>query len=273
MKFVATILMLSLSLSAGLINAVAIVVGGKPITLYDIDRVMQQHRLSENEAAEYLIQKALEDIELKRVGIEVSEYEVDAQLRQMARDNGLSLNQLRQMVVSSGIDFQEYKDELKSKMKLQRLIDAIAIRGLSQPSFQALKIHYENNSEAFTTFESVKVVQYVSSDAHRLNEFIQNPFSSDEGIQRNEQIISSDELDKNLLFIFENSNEKSFTPIIPVGDRFVTFFIESKNGKKLKPFESVKDEVFQSWLEAQREDEVRLHFQKIRAQTDIQIIR
>ena len=273
MKFVATILIFTLSLNAALVNAVAIVVGGKPITLYDIDRVMQQHRLSENQAAEYLVQQALEDIEVAKLGIEVSDYEVDLELRQMASNNGLSLEQLREMVRNSGMNFEEYKSDFKSQIRTRKLFDAIAMRGISQPSSQALQIHYENNAQKFTSFESAKVVQYMATDAQRLERFVQDPFSSSQGIQRNQLEIQSSELDQNLLFMIENSKERSFTPIISVGDSYLTFFIESKEGEVLKPFANVKNEVMQSWREAQREDEVRLHFQKVRAQTDIQIIR
>jgi hypothetical protein len=273
MKVIVAILALSLTLSAALINAVAIVVGGKPITLYEIQKVVQQHNLSENEAAEFLVQRALEDIEMEKLGIDVSEYEVMNELEKMAASNGLNVTQLEDMIVNSGIDFESYKEEFARKLKQRYLFDAIGSRQISNPSNQALQVHYENNKDMFTTFESANVVQYLSNDKIVLQRFIQNPFSSDEGIAKERAVIKSGEVNPNIIYLIQNTKEKSYTPVIDVGGRFLTLFIESKVGEVVEPFEKVKDKVVQSWRDAQREDAIKMHFQEVRADTDIQIIR
>ena len=273
MKIIVAILALVFSLHAGLINAVAIVVGGKPITLYEIEKIVQQHNLEYNQAAELLVQRALEDIEMEKLGIDVSDYEVELEMEKMAQSNGLSLAQFQEMIVNSGIDYESYKEEFARKLKSRYLFDAIGNSTLNQPSHQALMVHYQNNQQKFQTFETATITQYLSKDRMRLQQYIQNPFSSNEGIQKQQSSINSAEINPNLRFMLDNTKEKSYTPIVEVDGNFISFYVDSKNGSVLKPFEQVQNEVLQSWKQSQREDAIKLHFQEVRANTDIQIIR
>ena len=49
MKFLATLLF-CISLYAGLIDGVAVIVGDRPITLYEIDKISTQYNISQNDA-------------------------------------------------------------------------------------------------------------------------------------------------------------------------------------------------------------------------------
>ncbi|MGM0622627.1 MAG: hypothetical protein ACQESH_01270 [Campylobacterota bacterium] len=273
MKILLTILLLSVAVYASLVNAVAIVVDQKPITLLEIDSVMQQQGVSENEAAEILVQRALYEIEAQKYGIEVSDYEVEAELERVAQRNGMDLDQLIEMIQNSGQSYSAYRENFAQQIQSKKLFDNIASSQLSQPSQQALKVHYQNNIDKFTTFKTAQVIQYVATNKAQLQQYISDPFSSSEGVERNKQTVSSDELSGNLLYMIENTSVRKFTPIIPVGQQFVALYIQDKEGKIVKEFQSVQNQVLQSWRESQREQVIKQHFQKVRAQTDIEIIR
>ena len=273
MRIVATIFALSLTLQAGMINAIAIIVGDKPITLYEIDVVMQNHRLSENEAAEFLVQRALQQIEIERLGIEVSAQEVDEQLERFARQNGLNKAQLQDMVESQGINFAQYRQEFEDNVKNRKLFERVSASRVTRPSSQALQIYYQNNIEDFKIFETAQIIQYVADSEAVLQNFMSDPFASDEGILRDRQEVNSRDLSQNLSYMIDNTPNQSFTPIVEVGGRYVAIYVESKSSQRPRDFEEVQDKVLQSFRESQQEETIKQHFQKVRANTDIKIIR
>lgn len=273
MRIWLAILMLTATLQAGLVNAVAITVGDKPITLYDIDKTRQTRDMSSNEAAQHLIRQKLREMEIERLGIEVSEYELTSELEQMAQSNDLTLTQLEQMIQNSGRDFQAYKEEFKNKLQERKLTDKLASSNITPPSQDELKIHYENNIDQFSTFEKAQVTQYVSSSKKALQEQVQNPFALNENVQRGAQTIRADEVSGQLEYMINNTPKGEFTPVVNLSDRYAAFYVKSKEGVSKKNFEDVKQQVQQSWRQKQQEEIVKLHFQKLRAKTQIEIIR
>ena len=138
MKIVLLILAVCAGLQAGLVNAVAITVGDKPITLYDIDKIQQTQGVNANEAAQQMIRQTLHKMEIQRLGIEVSDYELTSELEKMAQSNGLTFMQLRQMIQNSGRDFENYKDEFKNKLQERKLMNALASSKITPPTQQEL---------------------------------------------------------------------------------------------------------------------------------------
>ncbi len=273
MKIFVYLLAAALTLQAGLVNAVAIVVGDKPITLYDIDKAKQNYKLSDNEAAEMLVQEKLEEMESERLGIEVSDFEVDRELENMAAQNGLSMTQFQMMVENSGVDYLEYKQEFAEKLRKKRLFDRLANIKLSNPTASALKVYYQNHKEQFSTFERATVTKYLAQDKQVIESYIRDPFSSDAGIMKSKETISAQELNANLQYLLQNTPEGKFTPVIDVGEGYLSFFVNDKIGSSILPYEQVRNQVMQAWKKDKREEAIKLHFQKLRSQKNIEIIR
>ena len=117
------------------------------------------------------------------------------------------------------------------------------------------------------------MTQYVSSSKQALQKQIQNPFSVSDKVQRASQTIASKDVSGELEYMINNTPQGQFTPIVDVSGQYAAFYIKSKEGTQAKPFEQVKQEVQQSWQQQQRQQVVKLHFEKLRAKTQIEIIR
>lgn len=71
----------------------------------------------------HLIDERLLDSEVKRKGLEVTIERVEQEIRNIAKKNGLTRNQLRDAVVSRGNSFAQYQDFIKTSLERQALIE------------------------------------------------------------------------------------------------------------------------------------------------------
>ena len=71
----------------------------------------------------HLIDERILDSEVKRKGLEVTIERVEQEIRNIAKKNGLTRNQLRDAVVSRGNSFAQYQDFIKTSLERQALIE------------------------------------------------------------------------------------------------------------------------------------------------------
>ena len=72
---------------------------------------------------DHLIDERILDSEVKRKGLEVTIERVEQEIRNIAKKNGLTRNQLREAVVSRGNSFAQYQDFIKTSLERQALIE------------------------------------------------------------------------------------------------------------------------------------------------------
>ena len=118
--------LLSLSWSAP-VDRIAAIVNNDVITIsevYDtgskfiIDEVLdvKKRREAERMVLETLITQKLIDQELKRIGMDVEE-EIQRSISDIARSNKLSIDQLREEIAKSGLDWNQYKTQLAGSIR------------------------------------------------------------------------------------------------------------------------------------------------------------
>lgn len=71
----------------------------------------------------HLIDERLMDSEVKRKGLEVTIERVEQEIRNIAKKNGLTRNQLKDAVVARGNSFAQYQDFIKTSLERQALIE------------------------------------------------------------------------------------------------------------------------------------------------------
>lgn len=113
------------------VDGIAAIVDKEVITLAQVDakavqvrRQMEQQRIPVPETAvlrrqvlQQMINAALQDHEAQRVGIRVSDAQVDQAVQTVARRNRISVDQLRQEITSSGLGWDNYRSDLRAQIQ------------------------------------------------------------------------------------------------------------------------------------------------------------
>jgi peptidyl-prolyl cis-trans isomerase SurA len=113
------------------VDGIAAVVDKEVITLAQVDakavqvrRQMEQQRIPVPEASvlrrqvlQQMINAALQDHEAQRVGIHVSDAQVDRAVQTIAQRNRITVDQLQHEIANSGMDWNDYRADLRSQIQ------------------------------------------------------------------------------------------------------------------------------------------------------------
>lgn len=113
------------------VDGIAAVVDKEVITLAQVDakavqvrRQMEQQRIPVPEASvlrrqvlQQMINAALQDHEAQRVGIRVSDAQVDRAVQTIAQRNRITVDQLQHEIANSGMDWNDYRADLRSQIQ------------------------------------------------------------------------------------------------------------------------------------------------------------
>ena len=145
------------SLSAATIDGVAIVINKEPITLYDVYKYSKRFNIEKKEALDILVRQKLEESEIKKLDISVTNFDVDQAIETLAISNNMSQFDFINMIKSKNIDIAEYKEELKNKLKRDKLYRHILSAKAQQVSDGELKAYYNENQNEFSQASSFDV--------------------------------------------------------------------------------------------------------------------
>jgi peptidyl-prolyl cis-trans isomerase SurA len=133
------LLLLAVSSWAGVVDRVAAVVNGDVITLTEVyelggDFIEQRaaegpdpalRRAGELEVLDSLILRRLISQEIERLGLDVTEVELNRSIDDIAQRNGLTREQLEAEVERSGLPWAEYRSELKENLRQMKFNQAV----------------------------------------------------------------------------------------------------------------------------------------------------
>jgi parvulin-like peptidyl-prolyl isomerase len=156
------IVLLTISwLNAGLINAIAVKVNNSVITMYDIDKIMIEQKLSQNEAVRVLIDSILYNQEIKRFDISVLEAEVSTYISNIAQSNKMSVVEFKQAIKKQNNNYNTFLEDIKKRILNQKLISHISKGKLKIANDEDLKLYYDNNINQFRVSKnSIQVVSF-----------------------------------------------------------------------------------------------------------------
>ncbi len=258
---------------AGLVDAVSIVVNGKPITLYEIYKTQQNLGIPKAKAIEILIKKRIKEEEIARLGIGIDDFDVNSEIEKIARQNGIDSLKMRTILAKQDIDWEDYKKRIKEKLLQEKLYRRILSTKIQSPSDETLKEYYKLHIKSFSMPEKIEVIQYSAPERESLLKIIKNPIAAVPGVVQNQEIIQTEKLGTELLYMLTKTPIGQFTQIIPVKGQFVTFFIREFINQKPLPFERVKEKVFSMWMEQKQKEAIESHFDKLRAAASIKVLR
>lgn len=262
-------------LFAELIDGIAITVKGSPITLYEIKEEMKLTNLSASKAADILIRKKLEELEIQERDIKVSSSEIYEDIKKTASQNNMSISEFYEAVRNSnGLTSTQLKEKIKQKLLSQKLYSSIAYSSVTKPSDAEVEEYYELHKDEFIHPSAFDVVIYASKTRERLEEKVNNPMFYSPDIQTNEQHLPYDKISPELASLLERTPLNTFTPIVPNGqDGFMSFYIKHIESKQQSSVESVKNQIISKIMAGKRERVLAEHFARVKLNADIQKIR
>lgn len=263
------------SLSADLVDGVAVVVKGSAITLYEIKQEMKNSKASVKKATDALIRKKLEEIETKERKITASPSEVYEDIKKTASRNKMNVSQFYEAVRNSnGLSSTQLKETIKLRILSQKLYSAIAYSQVSQPSDLDIQEYYESHKSDFTHPSAFKATIYQSKDQARLQEKIDNPMFYSPDIKTEEQVLPYKGISPELASLLENTSLNTFTQIVPDGaGGFISFYLKEIQEASESGFNSAKNEITNIIMSKQREEVLGDYFARLRHNADIKIIR
>lgn len=269
------LLFLSLCLFLGaaeakMVNAIAIVVEGEPITTAEISAVQTQMHISKEEAKTMLIDNRLQKAAMKDIA--VTEDEVDERVALIAKQNNMSTEKLQGAVKQQGLTWSKFRDQIKTALKKQKFFKTKIANTIMAPSDDELRLFYENHPELFSMPSSISMTEYSSSSPTAIQAFLQNPAQS-KGVKSRTVTVKGSELTPQLHAMIAQTQVGGFTPPFNNGNTYVTFLVKAKGASALKPFDQVKESVTVEWKKDQQDDAIKDYFEKMKSKASIEIIR
>lgn len=260
---------------AQMIDGVAVLVKEEPITLYEIEQVMQSDHLSAKAAADQLIRRKLEAAEMKTRGLSVSDSDVYAQISQLAQRNSLSVSQLYDAVrTTQGLTADEFREQFKENLLRQKLFDSIAYATMEEPDEGQLQEYYRLHSDQFSHPKQFEVTLYTARDEGSLRRKIANPMYHVPGVSTEQRTLEYARIQPGLAALLERTKQGDFTPTVPdPNGGYVCFFVGGKSMPVMVPFEQVKALVSESYMKNEREQLLKDYFERARLDAQIKIIR
>jgi len=255
------------SLYGKVIDKIDVIVNDIPITSYDISQVEKKLNIDKNQAISYLIDQSIIKSAIKDRGIYVDEFDIDNAMRKIAQKNGMSLFNFKTYLLEKG-QLNDLKAQLKKKLEMEKLFEALNIRVTQDDVKNYFKIH----KDEFKVASKIEVTEYSSKDKNALLEVIKNPLMQNNNVSIKDITLNSDKINPKLIQFLSKYKEGSFTPIVNMGDKLVSFYIIKKEGDKLMDFKSVEGEIYQKLMQQKQQMAIKDFVAKLKAKANIQIL-
>ena len=271
-------LFLALLVSSGLsfasmVNGVAITVNDEPITLYDIEKVMATNKISKNEAAGLLIDKALYEQSVAQNNVSADVFDVNEYIEKLANANGMDLYSFKAVVKQKYGNYELFESEAKDAVIRQKLIQKIVKGQLPIATQEDMELYYEKNKDQFSTSKFYEVTQYSSTNKASLVGSINNPMVIADDVQKTSLKLSIDNLQPQIQFLLNDTKINSFTPIFSANKQFISLFVIRKEGTTALGFETVKAKIFNDIMTTREKKHLKEYFEKQKLTADIKIVR
>lgn len=257
-----------------IIDAIAIKVNGDPITLYQIKNAEEKFKLNKQKAIDKLIAEKIKIQEIKRLNIHIDEARIEQEIDNIAKHNGLDHDSFLSALIQQGINFNQYRDQLKEQIQTQELLRSILLSDINTTGETQMRNYYNKHEKEFNMPKEVEVIRYVSKNTQALQKAVSNPMMKVAEVEKGEEKISIDTLNPQIAQIFVQGDKNTFTPILNAGDgNFVSFYIKDKIGQVHIPFEQAKNFIAQKLAEENQDRILEEYFEKIRVKAKISFIR
>lgn len=263
-------------LFADIIGGIAITVDDETITLYEIQQEQEITKTSVKKAVDMLIRTKLEQLEAKERHIRITNQEVIDDLKKMAKQNNMSLPQLYEAMSSArNLSESQTKEKTKEKLLKQKLFDAIAMSKMEEPTDEEVEEYYNLHLSEYQAPKSVDAIIYSSQDKQALQQKMSNPMMNVASVKTENTKIDTAKINPRLAQLIVKTKDNTFTPILPQMGKtgHMAFYILQKNDINTPPLELIRPQVEGQIMDDYREHILNEHFQRMRVNANIKILR
>ena len=254
---------------AKMVDAIAIVVEGEPITTAEIRAVQQQMQVSKKQATDLLIQDRLQKSAMK--DIVIAEVDIDEKIAAIATQNNLTIPKMQKILKEQGTPWSKYRSSVREAMKKEIFFQKHVVTSIPTPSEDELKLFYQNHKDEFTIPSRVSMIEYSAPTEEKMKKFLQT--KNKKGIQSRSVTKSTKDLNPTLLGSILQTQDGSYTRPFNAGDKYISYKVLSKEGTESMPFEAARGAVTAKWKQQQQGKALKDYFEKIKTNADIQVLR
>lgn len=265
---------LALCLQAqNIVDGIAFKVNNYPVTLYELQSLQQNQKLSPKQAREQLILKVIKMQEAERLQIIADETMIDQQIQAAATMKGISRDEFVANMIGSGYSYEElrafYKEYIQNELLTQRILST----NLKIVDEKELKKFYDTHQKDFTLPKEVVVIQYASNNDKLLAQAMNNPLMQIRGVEKREEKISLANINPQIAQLFADTPKGEFTQILNNGGAVLAFYIKDKIGSTILPYEQIKPMIMQKIVYERKDLILKEYFERLVASAIITDVR
>jgi parvulin-like peptidyl-prolyl isomerase len=252
-----------------MLNAIAVIVEGEPITTVEIQAVKQQYGISKEKAIQLLIQDRLQQFAMK--DIEVKESLIDDKIKIIAKQNNLSVPKMQKILKEQGMSWSKYRDSIRKAIKKEEFFKKNIVAHIPEPTEEELQQYYQTHKETFFLPKYIEMIEYHADSKKALTKFLRTNKTS--AIKEKHLKKETKALNPALLVTLLQTKDGMFTKIFNAGDTFITYKVIQKEGKVPMSYEEAKNTVIMQWRQQQKKRLLKEYFEKMKTNADVQYLR
>jgi peptidyl-prolyl cis-trans isomerase SurA len=144
------------------VDRVVAVVNNEIITMSDLQReeAIKKHDAKQDDrlVLEDMIDRKLQMAAAKRVGMDVTDNELDEAIADIMKRNNMDSKKFDTALAKEGLTLEQYKSELREQMTLSRLFNKYVRSGVAIDEAEARQF-YQNNQKTYSLPDEIRVRQ------------------------------------------------------------------------------------------------------------------
>nr|WP_286349394.1 SurA N-terminal domain-containing protein [Helicobacter sp. NHP21005] len=258
----------------GIVGGIAVTVNNDPITLYQIETLEKENHMNRQQAINSLIIQRIQAQEIKRLKIDIEDDKIDAQIEEIAKHNGMGVNDFMRTLANEGIDPIHYRKQLKKQLETRELLRNILLFNVNTNSETKMREYYNAHREEFSVPSEIMTTRYTAKDTKVLTQALENRNIEIPGVSKSEEKINLKSLNPQIAQMFLSTKEHTFTPILNAGGgNYVSFYIQQKLGKEEVSFSQARGFIANKLIEEQQDKILAEYYEKLRVKAKIKFLR
>ena len=254
---------------AKMIDGIALIVDGEPVTTAEIRAVQQQVQVTKEEAVNLLIQDRLQKSAMK--DIHIDEKAIDGKIAGIAAQNNITVPKMQEVLKEQGTPWSKYRSSIRDALKKEKFFQEKVASTITPPTEDELKLFYQNHKEDFIIPSSVNLVEYSASSEAKMKKFLET--KNTKSIKSRTVTEATKDLSPTLLTTILQTQDGSYTRPFNAGDKYISYKVLSKEGEAIMPFDAARGAVTGRWRQQQQSKAVKDYFEKLKTNVDIQRVR